>query len=144
SRAGAGGSCERRCCRVRAHVAGYVEQGGRSASLGGDDPGYARPARPQDSTPMPPSGDAQPLRPLLPSADEANATVGKDRNGCPRARPGMARKLRVVAAGATRAAGRGTLCRSGRALAGAGVSALGGPAWYEIRVAGVLDGRWAA
>jgi hypothetical protein len=24
------------------------------------------------------------------------------------------------------------------------VSALGGPAWYEIRVAGVLDGRWAA
>jgi hypothetical protein len=24
------------------------------------------------------------------------------------------------------------------------VSALGGPAWYEIRVAGILDGRWAA
>ena len=24
------------------------------------------------------------------------------------------------------------------------MSALGGPAWYEIRVAGVLDGRWAA
>ena len=22
--------------------------------------------------------------------------------------------------------------------------ACGGPAWYEIRVAGVLDGRWAA
>jgi hypothetical protein len=51
---------------------------------------------------------------------------------------------RVVAAGAIRAARLGTLCRSGRALAGAGVSALGGPAWYEIRVAGVLDGRWAA
>jgi len=56
----------------------------------------------------------------------------------------MARKLRVVAAGATSAVRHGTLCRSGRALAGAGVSALGGPAWYEIRVAGVLDGRWAA
>jgi hypothetical protein len=54
------------------------------------------------------------------------------------------RKLRVVAAGAIRAAGHGTVCRSGRALAGAGVSALGGPAWYEIRVTGVLDGRWAA
>jgi hypothetical protein len=24
------------------------------------------------------------------------------------------------------------------------VTASGGPAWYEIRVAGVLDGRWAA
>jgi hypothetical protein len=24
------------------------------------------------------------------------------------------------------------------------VNACGGPAWYEIRVAGVLDGRWAA
>jgi hypothetical protein len=24
------------------------------------------------------------------------------------------------------------------------VSASGGPAWYEIRVASVLDGRWAA
>jgi len=24
------------------------------------------------------------------------------------------------------------------------VSASGGPAWYEIRVAGVLDSRWAA
>ena len=24
------------------------------------------------------------------------------------------------------------------------MSASGGPAWYEIRVAGVLDGRWAA
>ena len=29
-------------------------------------------------------------------------------------------------------------------MAGAGVSACGGPARYEIRVAGVLDGRWAA
>ena len=28
--------------------------------------------------------------------------------------------------------------------AGAGVSASGGPAEYEIRVAGILDGRWAA
>jgi hypothetical protein len=56
----------------------------------------------------------------------------------------MARKPRVVAAGAIRTAGHGTLCRSGRALAGAEVSASGGPAQYEIRVAGVLDGRWAA
>ena len=24
------------------------------------------------------------------------------------------------------------------------MNTLGGPAWYEIRVAGVLDGRWAA
>ena len=31
-----------------------------------------------------------------------------------------------------------------RALAGAGVSTFGGPARYEIRVAGVLDSRWAA
>jgi hypothetical protein len=54
----------------------------------------------------------------------------------------MARKLRVVAARTIRAAGHGTLCHSGRALAGAGVSASGGPARYEIRVAGVLDGRW--
>jgi hypothetical protein len=29
-------------------------------------------------------------------------------------------------------------------MAGAGVSACGGPARYEIRVAGVLDARWAA
>ena len=29
-------------------------------------------------------------------------------------------------------------------MAGAGVNASGGPARYEIRVAGVLDGRWAA
>jgi hypothetical protein len=56
----------------------------------------------------------------------------------------MARKLRVFAAGAIRTAGHSTLCRSGRALAGAGVSASGWPAPYEIRVAGVLDGRWAA
>ena len=54
----------------------------------------------------------------------------------------MARKL--VAAGAIRTAAHGTLCRSSRALAGAGVSACGGPARYEIRVAGVLDSRWAA
>jgi hypothetical protein len=56
----------------------------------------------------------------------------------------MARKLRVFAAGAIRATGHGTLCRSGQALAGAGVSASGGPAQYEIRVAGALDSRWAA
>jgi hypothetical protein len=41
-------------------------------------------------------------------------------------------------------AGRGTLCRSGRSLAGAAMTTSGGPARYEIRVAGVLDGRWAA
>jgi hypothetical protein len=35
------------------------------------------------------------------------------------------------------------LCRSGLALAGAAVSPSGGPAQHEIRVAGVLDGRWA-
>jgi hypothetical protein len=35
------------------------------------------------------------------------------------------------------------LCRSGGTLAGAGMSASGEPARYEIRVAGVLDGRWA-
>jgi hypothetical protein len=56
----------------------------------------------------------------------------------------MARKPWVSAAGAIRTAGHGRLGRSGRALAGAGVSACGGPARYEIRVAGVLDGRWAA
>ena len=49
-----------------------------------------------------------------------------------------------MAAGAIRAAGHGTVRWSGRALAGAGMSAAGGPARYEIRVAGVLDGRWAA
>ena len=93
---------------------------------------------------MPPSGDAQPLRPLLSSTDKGNAVGRKDRNGCPQARPCTARKLQVVAAGAIRAARHDTLCRCGQALAGAGVSASGGPAWYEIRVAGVLDGRWAA
>jgi hypothetical protein len=36
------------------------------------------------------------------------------------------------------------LCRFGRALAGTPLTASSGPAWYEIRVAGVLDGRWAA
>jgi hypothetical protein len=46
--------------------------------------------------------------------------------------------------GAVRTARHVTLCRYGRALAGAGVSACGGPAWYEVRVAGVLDRRWAA
>jgi len=49
-----------------------------------------------------------------------------------------------LAAGAVGAADYSTLRRSGRALGGAGVSASGGPAQYEIRVAGVLDGRWAA
>ena len=29
-------------------------------------------------------------------------------------------------------------------MAGAGVNASCGPAWYEIRVASVLDQRWAA
>jgi hypothetical protein len=56
----------------------------------------------------------------------------------------MARKLRVFVAGAIRTTGHGTLCRSSWTLAGAGVSASGGPAQYEIRVAGVLDSRWAA
>jgi hypothetical protein len=50
----------------------------------------------------------------------------------------------VFAAGAIRIARHGTFCRSGRALAGAGVTVSGGPARYEIRVAGVLVGRWAA
>jgi len=93
---------------------------------------------------MPPSGDAQALRPLLPSTHEGNTTRRKHGDGCPQAGPGTARKPRVCAAGAIRAAGHGTLWRSGRALAGAGVSASGGPARYEIRVVGVLDGRWAA
>jgi hypothetical protein len=56
----------------------------------------------------------------------------------------MAKKLRVPAAGAIRTVAPGALCRSGRAPAGAGVSTCGGPARYEIRVAGVLDSRWAA
>jgi hypothetical protein len=77
-------------------------------------------------------------------ADEGNRADRKDRNGCPQARQGTARKLRVVAAGAIRTAEHGTLCRSGRALAEAAVTASGGPAQYEIRVAGVLDGRLAA
>ena len=50
---------------------------------------------------------------------------------------------RIFAAGASGTAGHSTLRRCGRALAGAGVSASGWPAQYEIRVAGVLDGRWA-
>ena len=50
----------------------------------------------------------------------------------------------MFAAGAIRAAGPGALRRCGRALAGAGVSTCGGPARYEIRVAGVLDSRWTA
>src|SRR5215470_569257 len=99
---------------------------------------------PQDSTPMPPSGDAQPLRPLLPSAHEGNTTGRTDSNGCPQARPCLASKPRVVAAGAIGTAGHGTLRRCGRAAAGARVSGCGEPAWYEIRVAGVLDDRWAA
>ena len=98
---------------------------------------------PQDSTPMPPSGDAQLLRPLLPSADEGNTTGGKDPDGCPQPRSCTARKPRVLAAGALRTAGHGSPCRSGRPRTGAGVSASGGPAQYEIRVAGVLDGLWA-
>ena len=93
---------------------------------------------------MPPSGDAQPLCPLLPSRHEGNTTGRTDRNGCPQARPCTAWKPRAVAAGAIGTAGHGMLCRSGRALPGAGMSASGEPARYEIRVAGVLDGRWAA
>jgi hypothetical protein len=113
------------------------------AAPGRDGPEEARPS-PQDSTHMPPSGDAPPLRPLLPFTDEGNVAGRKERNGCLQARPCTARKPRVFAAGSIRTAGHCTLCRSGRALAGAGVSASGGPARYEIRVAGVLDGRWAA
>ena len=56
----------------------------------------------------------------------------------------MARKPRVFAAGAIGTAGHSMLCLSDRARAGVGVSASGWPAQYEIRVAGVLDGRWAA
>jgi hypothetical protein len=52
--------------------------------------------------------------------------------------------MRVFVADATRTAWQGTLRRSGRALSGAGVNASGGSARYEIRVAGVLDARWAA
>src|ERR1700732_3057633 len=91
---------------------------------------------------MPPSGDAQPLRPLLPSPYEGNTSGRKDRNGCPQARPCTARKPQIFAAGALGTAGHGSLHRSGRARAGAGVNASGGPAQYEIRVAGVLDGWW--
>src|SRR5258707_7449061 len=93
---------------------------------------------------MPPSGDAQPRRRLLPSTHEGNTSGRKDPNGCPQARPCTARKPRVFAAGAIGTAGHSTLRRSGRAPAGAGVSASGWPAQYEIRVAGVLDDRWAA
>src|SRR5260370_23174618 len=92
---------------------------------------------------MPPSGDAQPLRPLLPTMKEGHTSGRKARNGCPQARPCTARKPRIFAAGAIGTAGHGTLRRSGRALAGAGVNASGWPAQYEIRVAGVLDDRWA-
>jgi hypothetical protein len=52
--------------------------------------------------------------------------------------------MRVFVAGAIRTVWQGTLRRSGRALSGAGVNAYGGSARYEIRVAGVLDARWAA
>src|SRR5580700_8436961 len=92
---------------------------------------------------MPPSGDAQPLRLLLPSAHEGNTTGRTDRNGCPQARPCTARKPRIFAAAAIGTAGHSALRRSGPALAGAGVNASGWPARYEIRVAGVLDDRWA-
>jgi hypothetical protein len=92
---------------------------------------------------MPPSGDALPLRPLLPSAHEGNTTGRKDSNGCPQTRPGTARTPQVVAAGALRTAGHDTLS-FGRVLAGAAVSASGWPARYEIRVAEVLDRRWSA
>ena len=92
---------------------------------------------------MPPSGDARPLRPLLPSAHEGNTTGRQDPDGCSQARPGTARQPPAFAAGATRTAGHGMYCRSSLALAGAGVSASGWPAQYEVRVAGVLDDRWA-
>ena len=108
-----------------------------------DGPEQARRSA-QDATHMPPSGDAQPRRPLLPSAHEGNTTGRKGSNGCPQARPHTARMPQAVAAGAICTARRGILCRFGRTLAGAGVSASGGPACYEIRVADVLDGQWAA
>jgi hypothetical protein len=50
----------------------------------------------------------------------------------------------MFAASAIRTAEHAGLCRSGRALAAAAVSGCGGPARYEIRVAGGLDSRWAA
>ena len=94
---------------------------------------------------MPPSGDAQPLRAPLPFTDEEHTAGRTHRNGCPQAHPCSAIKPRVIAAGAIRPAVHGTLCRSGWALSGSEVSAVGGPAQYEIRVAGVLDGeRWTA
>ena len=93
---------------------------------------------------MPPSGDAQPPCPVLPSAGDRNTTGRRDGNGCPQARPYPAGKLRALVAGAIRTVWHGTFGRSGRALAGAGVNASGGSARYEIRVAGVLDARWAA
>jgi len=93
---------------------------------------------------MPPSGDVQlGVRSYL-VADEGNATGRHDGDDCPQARPGIARKLGVVAQAQSAPARHGPLCRSGGALAGAEVSAVGEPAWYEIRVAGVLDSRWAA
>jgi hypothetical protein len=58
----------------------------------------------QDSTPMPPLGDAKPRRPFLPSTDEGKTAGTEDSR----------------------------------------VSASGEPVRYEIRVAGVLDSRWAA
>jgi hypothetical protein len=114
---------------------------GEHVCQGREWPRTGAPSR-QDSTHVPPSGDAQCQRPPLPSTNEDNTTGTKDSNGCSQARPCTARKL--FAAGAIRTAAHGTLCRSSRALAGAGVSASGGPARYEIRVAGVLDSRWAA
>jgi hypothetical protein len=77
-------------------------------------------------------------------ADKGNATGRKNRNGHRQARPCAARKPRAAAASELRTVGQGMLGRCGRALARPGVSACGGSARYEIRVAGVLDGRWAA
>jgi hypothetical protein len=92
---------------------------------------------------MPPSGDAQPLRPLVPSNYEGNTVGRKNRHACPH-RSCTATKPPVLAASTIRAGRPGTLRRSGRALPGTGVSASGGPDRYEIRVAGILDSRWTA
>ena len=115
----------------------------------GDIASWHPPARPspQDPTHMPPSGDAQPLCPLLPSTDEGKTTGRKDRNGCPQARVnGEEAGYLPRAQSANSSAGHGALRRSapGRQLAGGGVSA--GRACPDCRSAWrvFLDGRWAA
>jgi hypothetical protein len=94
---------------------------------------------------MPPSGDAHPQHRTYRLADEGNTTGRSGGDGCSQAPPATAGKPPVFAAGAIRTAGHGTRCHFDQALAGGqGVSVSAGPAWYEIRVAGVLHGRWAA